>query len=94
MNAEAIKESLTLAASVCDLVGALLLANSLISHISIWQVPKYLVSALIGTVAAKDLTGFGGSHENHLKSLRGLAFIALGFLIHVGTAFFSIGPPV
>ena len=69
---------------VCELAGALLMANALLGIVPGWDVPKYLGSALVNGKLATGLQRAGGlTPEDRRQSLRGLAFIALGFVLKV-----------
>jgi hypothetical protein len=74
-----------LAGGVCELLGALMMANALLGIVQPGEVWKYLGSALfkgnLGTTAFQRVSGL--TPENHALSLRGLAFIVVGFVVKV-----------
>jgi hypothetical protein len=76
-----------LVASCCEVWGALLMANALLGLIGPWQVPKYLLSAVLGGKLGAGAGRLGGlTPENHAASLRGLGFVLVGFLLKLGLA--------
>lgn len=51
----------------------------------LWKVPKVLCSALVNGRLARGAGRMGAvTDENKVESLRGLALVALGFLLHLG----------
>jgi len=73
-----------LVGGMCELAGALMMANALLGIVPGRDVPKYLASALVNGKLATGLQRAGGlTPEDRLQSLRGLAFIALGFVLKV-----------
>jgi len=75
-------ELLELIGAVCEITGAFMMANALLGLIGASQVPKHLASALINGKLARGFSRIGGlTGEDHRQSLRGLAFLAVGFLL-------------
>ena len=80
-----------LAGTVSEMWGALLMANGLYGLSSRWAVPKHLLSALFNGKLARGAGRLETiSEEDKVESLRGLAFVALGFLLHVGVKVVSM----
>jgi hypothetical protein len=81
------RTAVELVASCCEVWGALLMANALLGLIGPWQVPKYLLSAVLGGKLGRGAGRLGGlTPENHAASLRGLGFVLIGFLLELGVA--------
>ncbi|MEP6934175.1 MAG: hypothetical protein ABI988_09590 [Nitrospirota bacterium] len=85
---------LELIASICEIIGAFLTANALLGNIhkKMINVPLFLVSALYnGTLSNAFQRAAGLTSEDHRRSLRGLAFIALGFTLKFVAIAWKIG---
>jgi hypothetical protein len=85
---------LELVGSICEIIGAFLTANALLGNIAKKKtnVPLFLVSALYnGTLSEGFQRAAGLTPEDHRRSLRGLAFIALGFTLKFGAIAWKIG---
>jgi hypothetical protein len=60
-----------LVAACCEVWGALLMANALLGLIGPWQVPKYLLSAVLGGKLGTGAGRLGGlTLENYAASAR------------------------
>jgi hypothetical protein len=80
-----------LVGALCELMGALLMANALLGLVRGRDVPHYLWSALINGKLAAGFERVGGlTADDHRQSLRGLALIALGFVLKVGLIVWNI----
>ena len=82
---------LELLGSVLEFTGAVLMANALLGLINPLDLPRYLLSALVGGKSAKGFARLSGlSPEDYQKSLRGLALIALGWAVKLSVVVWQV----
>jgi hypothetical protein len=83
------KHLLQLAANLFELTGVMMMAGSLLSAVPFWQWPRVLFFSIWrpGSADAKIAEVFG--REAKRTSLRGLAFISVGFLLQVLIVIFA-----
>ena len=85
MTAATIISLVELGGGVCELIGAFLMANALLGHTQGADVWKYLGSSFVNGKLARGFKRLSGvAAEDYRLSLRGLAFIVLGFVVKVG----------
>lgn len=82
------RTAVELIASLCEIYGAILMANALVGTVARrTQLPRYLLSAVVGGKLARGLQRLGGLQPEDLgQSLRGLGFIFVGFVLKFAVA--------